>query len=342
MTAFALLAALLLAAAIGLLAWPLAGPRRTPSPVPRAPAAAATVAILLPLAAVLVYVQASNWDWDAPPPAPAITAPDLQRVVEQLREKLARQPEDPEGWKLLGRSATVLGDYALARDAFREAYSRTDGRDADAVVGYAESLVLVDEREIDGQAAVLFERALELAPDNPRALWYGGITAYRRGDFALAGQRWVELQNHDLPPDLRQVLAERPAALEQSQGRPAAPPAQPAAAAAIELAIALDPALAARVPENATLFVIARRGTGGPPLAVQRRPVGAWPVSVSLSDGDAMLPGITLAGSGPLRLIARVSASGQPVAAAGDLFGEVGYDFTAARPASITIDQIVP
>jgi hypothetical protein len=55
-----------------------------------------------------------------------------------------------------------------------------------------------------------------------------------------------------------------------------------------------------------------------------------------------MLPGITLAGSGPLRLIARVSASGQPVAAAGDLFGEVGYDFTAARPASITIDQIVP
>lgn len=342
MTAFVVLAALFLAAAIGLLAWPLAGPRRAGSAAPRAFGAAVTVAILLPLAAILVYVQASNWDWDAPPPTPAITAPDLQRMVDQIQEKLARQPEDLEGWKLLGRSATVLGNYTLARDAFREAYARTEGRDAEAVVGYAESLVLVDENEIDGQAAVLFERALELAPDNPRALWYGGITAYRRGDFALAGQRWVELQNHDLPPDLRQVLAERLAALEQSGGRPAAPTDQPAAAAAIELAIALDPALAARVPPNATLFVIARRGAGGPPLAVQRRAVGAWPVNVRLSDADAMLPGITLAGSGPLTLVARVSASGQPIAASGDLFGEVGYDFTSAPPASITIDRVVP
>lgn len=342
MTVFALLAALFLAAAIGLLAWPLAGPRRAGSLVPRAFVAAAAVAILLPLAAVLVYVQVSNWDWDAPPPTPAITAPDLQRMVGQIQEKLAREPEDPEGWKLLGRSATVLGNYALARDAFREAYTRTGGRDAEAIVGYAESLVLVDEQEIDGKAAELFEQALALAPDNPRALWYGGITAYRRGDFALAGQRWVELQNHDLPPDLRQVLAERLAALEQSQGLPAVPPEQSAAATGIELSIAIDSALGARVPPNATLFVIARRGAGGPPVAVQRRPVGAWPVSVRLSDADSMLPGITLAGGGPLTLIARISASGQPMATSGDLFGEVGHDFTSARPASITIDQIVP
>jgi cytochrome c-type biogenesis protein CcmH len=341
-TTFALIAALFLAAAIGMLAWPLAGPRRSGYPVPRAVAAAAAVAILLPLAAVLVYVQASNWDWDAPPPSPAITAPDLQRMVGQIQEKLAREPEDPEGWKLLGRSATVLGNYGLARDAFHEAYTRTGGRDADAIVGYAESLVLVDEQAIDGQAAELFEQALAIAPDNPRALWYGGITAYRRGDFEVAGQRWVELQNHDLPPDLRQVLAERLAALEQSQGPPAAPTGQSNTAAAIELSIALDPAQAERVPPNATLFVIARRGAGGPPIAVQRRPVGAWPVSVRLSDADAMLPGITLAGGGPLTLIARISASGQPIAASGDLFGEAVHDFASAHPASITIDRIVP
>jgi cytochrome c-type biogenesis protein CcmH len=338
-TTFELVAALMLLAAIGLLAWPLAS-RRTVAP--RALVAAAAVAILLPISAILVYVQASNWDWDAPPPVPVTTAPDLQRMVDQIQERLARQPEDLEGWKLLGRSATVLGDYPLAQEAFREAYARSQGSDAEAVVGYAESLVLVDENEIDGQAAVLFERALELAPDNPRALWYGGITAYRRGDLALAQQRWIELQNHDLPPDLRQVLAERLAELEQSQGQPAAQPGKPAGPAAVELTITLDPALVARVPPNATLFVIARRGAGGPPLAVQRRPVGAWPVTVRLSDADAMLPGSTLASGGSLTLIARISASGQPIAASGDLFGEVGYDFTSAQPASITIDRIVP
>jgi hypothetical protein len=55
-----------------------------------------------------------------------------------------------------------------------------------------------------------------------------------------------------------------------------------------------------------------------------------------------MLPGISLAEGGPLTLIARISQSGQPIAASGDLFGEVGYDFDSAHPASITIDRIVP
>lgn len=346
MTAFVAIAALLLAAAVGLLAWPLLGLRRAGDPVPRARIAAAAVAILVPVTAILVYAKASNWDWDAPSVPPAVTAPDLQRVVSELREKLASEPGDVEGWKLLGRSATVLGDYPLAREAFGEANTRTQGRDAEAVVGYAESLVLLDEREIDGQASALFEQALELAPDNPRALWYGGITAFRRGDLALARQRWVELQDHELPPDLRQVLAERLAELDQALGPPAAragaAQATEAGDGTVELTIALDAALAARVPPNATLFVIARRGTGGPPLAVQRLAAGGWPVTVRLGDADAMLPGTRLAGSGPLTLIARISASGQPMAASGDLFGEVGYDFASAHPASITIDRIVP
>jgi cytochrome c-type biogenesis protein CcmH len=341
-TAFLAICALLVAAAIGLLAWPLLGLRGKGAAAPRARVAAAVVGILVPAAAFLIYFQASNWVWDAPPAPAAIAAPDLRRAAEQLEEKLARQPADVEGWKLLGRSATVLGDFPLAQKAFGEAYTRTQGRDPDAIVGYAESLILVDEREIDGHAAELLEQALTLAPDNPRALWYGGITAYRRGDFALAQQRWVELQNHDLPPDLRQVLAERLAELERSQGKPAAPPARSATAGGVDIAIRLDPALAARVPAGATLFVIARRGTGGPPLAVQRRPIGGWPAAVRLSDADAMLPGTQLAAAGPLTLVARISKSGQPIAASGDLFGEVGYNFASAHPATITIDRIVP
>jgi hypothetical protein len=55
-----------------------------------------------------------------------------------------------------------------------------------------------------------------------------------------------------------------------------------------------------------------------------------------------MLPGTQLAGAGAVTLIARISRSGQPIAASGDLFGEVGYDFASANPASITIDRVVP
>lgn len=347
MTTFIAICALFAALAVFTVVWPLL---RTPatgpaSTAPRAGIAATVVATLLPLVAFACYFWASNWSWEAQPQAP-LTADSLRQSVTQLQEHLAKKPDDLEGWKLLGRSATVLGDYAIARQAFGEAYTRSKGQDPEAVTGYAESLVLIDEREIDGHAAELFEQALALDPDNARALWYGGIVAYRRGNLPLAQQRWVELQNHDLPPDLRQVVAERLSEIAGTLGG-AAPVTKAAAgagegASVIHLRIALSPDMAERLTPGSQLFVIARRGESGPPLAVVRRPVGAWPLELEISDADAMLPGIQLAAGGPIRLIARISQQGQPIAASGDLFGEVGYDFSSASPVSLTIDRVVP
>ncbi|MSQ92611.1 MAG: tetratricopeptide repeat protein [Gammaproteobacteria bacterium] len=345
MTLFIIVCVLLTAAAMTLLVWPLLRTSEDAEGAPkRASIAAAIVAAGFPLVAFAIYVWASDWPWDtAQQVAQPSTAPDIQHMVTQLQQRLSQQPDDIEGWKLLGRSATVIGDYPAARDAFSQAYTRSQGQDPDAVVGYAESLLLNDEREIDGQAAELFEKAITMAPDNARALWYGGIVAYRRGEIALAQQRWVELQNHDLPPDLRQMVAERLSELEQQPNAPP-PSSQPVAPvrALASISIQLAPALAAQVPPQATLFVIARHGEGGPPLAVVRRPVGTWPVAITMSDTDAMMAGTSLASAGPVRLIARISRAGQPTATSGDPYGEVGYDFATTNPVTVTIDRIVP
>jgi cytochrome c-type biogenesis protein CcmH len=345
-TLFIVICALLAAVAVVLLVWPLLRPARAgPETPPRAGIAATIVAAMLPLAAFAIYFLATSWSWEPARHAETAAAGDLEQMVAKLQARLAGQPDDIEGWKLLGRSAAVLGDFAAARDAFEQAYTQTRGKDPEAVVGFAEALVLNDEREIDGRAAEMFEQALTMAPDNARALWYGGIVAYRRGDLTLAQQRWVELQNHELPADLRQVVAERLAEIERTQGKtPAVGVAVPKTAApgGIELTIDIAPSLVGQVPPAATLFVVARRGEGGPPLAAVRRATGAWPMRVSMTDADAMLPGVSLASGGALKVIARISRSGQPTAASGDLFGEVGYDFISAHPASITIDRIVP
>jgi cytochrome c-type biogenesis protein CcmH len=342
MTEFLIVSAILAAIAVALLAWPFLRSIRSGSGASRATKLApALVAVVLPAAAFVIYFQASNWSWEPPTDDRSITAEDLRQVVAKLQQRLAAKPDDVDGWKLLGRTATVLGEFTVAREAFGEAYTRTRGRDPDAVVGYAESLVLNDEREIDGHAADLFEQALALAPENPRALWYGGIVAYRRGDVALAERRWVELQNQgELAPELRQFVAERLAEI-GSSGGPAGDSAAEAAAG-IEIAIDIDPKLAPRARPRTPLFVIARRGSGGPPIAVVRRSVGAWPVNVTMSDADAMLPGTSLAQGGAVTLIARISQGGAPTASSGDLFGEVRYDFASAHPARITIDRIVP
>ncbi len=86
------------------------------------------MAAAFPVAAFLIYFTLSNWDWRAPVEPPPAAAPDLQRVIAELQKRLASQPADVEGWKLLGRSATVLGDYPLARRAFGEAYTRHPGQ----------------------------------------------------------------------------------------------------------------------------------------------------------------------------------------------------------------------
>jgi cytochrome c-type biogenesis protein CcmH len=139
------------------------------------------------------------------------------------------------------------------------------------------------------------------------------------------------------------LVAER---LSELDKQPNAPPPGPKtvapASAAASISIKLAPALAAKVPPEATLFVIARRGEGGPPLAVVRRLAGTWPVALTMSDADAMVPGTSLASAGAVRLIARVSSSGQPTAVSGDLYGEVSYDFATTKPVSLTIDRIVP
>ncbi len=359
MTSFIAICVLLTAFAVALLVWPLLRPAAAADAAPqRANVAATIVAAGLPLIAFASYFWASEWPWEATPQVAEASAPghDLRQMVGSLQQRLSQQPDDLEGWKLLGRSAAVLGDFQAARDAYSEAYTRSQGQDPDAVAGFAEALVLTDERELDGQAADLFEKVLTMAPQNSRALWYGAIVASRRGNLALAQQRLMALQNQDLPPELRQMVAQR---LSQLQAQPvasvaapapapaAAPAAKPVqtagpAAASAKVLVQLAPALAAQVPANAMLFLIARRGEGGPPIAVVRRPVSSWPFGLTMSDADAMLPGTSLAGGGPVRLIARISRSGQPAAASGDLYGEVSYDFTTADKVTVTIDRIVP
>ena len=168
--------------------------------------------------------------------------------------------------------------------------------------------------------------------------WFGGIVAWRRGDLEIARQRWQALQAQELPPEIRQAVTERLAALD-------APEASTTGAArgeGIAVRIELAPTLEGRVPATGALYLIARTAATGPPLAVARHELGDWPRSLQLTDADAMLPGTSLRGQEGLQITARISRSGQPAAASADLFGEVGYDLTVAGPMVLTIDRIVP
>jgi hypothetical protein len=102
-------------------------------------------------------------------------------------------------------------------------------------------------------------------------------------------------------------------------GSPAAAE-EAASAAPVRGSVSLAPEVAARAPAGAILFVIARRGAGGPPLAVKRIESPRFPVRFEIGPGDRMIQ--TMPFVGPMQLTARLDGDGNATTrTAGDLQG---------------------
>ena len=365
MVTFALLAAALTLAAVLIVAIPLL--RQGGEGVAPAHWAALAAAAVLVVGSAVLYITWSNWPWHAAPAA----GDSPQSMVARLARQLEHNPDDLSGWLMLGRSYTVLQEYPLAVRAFERADRLSGGRSAEALTGEAEALALADERELDGQAARLIERALTLDPDSGKALFLGGAVAARRGDLALARARFAKLLAMNPPANVRPMLEQQIAALDEKLAGPspaAVAPAgvapagvaqagvaqagaaaqQPAAgnaavgSAVVRVNVTLAPSLAAAAAGSAPLFVFVRDPAApGPPLAVKRLD-SHFPQSVALSPADSMIPGRVFASGQSVQVVARIARSGNPVGASGDPFGEVTYHVGSDGLVSLVIDHVTP
>jgi cytochrome c-type biogenesis protein CcmH len=246
--------------------------------------------------------------------------------------------------------------------AFGHAHRLGGPKNIDATLGLGEALGIKAGGEVTAQAAALFEEAVTQAPDNPRALFFGGFAAAVRGDRELARSRWQALKALNPPAEVVDMLDKQIAALDGVPG-PGEANAAPAVAAGeggasgggpgpgagvvtdpkarATLNIKIAPALQARLRPDVPLFVFAREpGAGGPPLAAKRLTTAAIGSQIELSQADSMLPGHALAVGNKVSITARVSFSGQPMPAAGDLYGELTYDVGKDGPRDLVIDQI--
>jgi len=321
----------------------------------------AVVMLLVPVLATVMYAGLSNWDWTARQNQQADAA-NMEDAIKRLEAKLADNPKNMEGWLMLGRSYTAIGRYPRAADAFQQAYDLTQGQNIEAIVGLGEALVLTDESSLTGRAGKLFETALVMSPNHPKALWYGSISALRSGDLRQGRSRLQQLlQAPDLPQELRGVLERQIQDLNQQlgEGGQAAPPTAPALAQnggesaapaatggtrSIKVSVSIAPQLQKLLSGTVPLFILARDpAAGGPPLAVQRHSSNDLPLAVELSERDAMIPARSIATVSKVLVVARLSKSGGPQQQSGDLYGEAEYEFGKnSGPLSIIIDRTVP
>ena len=152
------------------------------------------------------------------PAAPQTTAqpqtglPSVEEMTQRLQAKLQRNPQDVEGWRMLGWAYFNIERFADAANAYSKAIElRSDAAEYRSARG--EALV----READGTVSVAaktdFEEALKLDAKDARARFFIGLAKQQGGDKAAALSDWSTLLTEANPTepwfaDLRQRVAE--------------------------------------------------------------------------------------------------------------------------------------
>ena len=327
MGTFIALAVLLTVAVLGGVLWPLWRDSRTLVLGSVVALGLATFALYRVIGTPASIEQAAS---EAPIP--------LDAAIVELRAELKRNPNQPEGWQLLGKTLASQGKPAESSDAFAQAVKLLPD-DPNLLVEAAQARLYASaDRKLDAQAIAWVQHALAQQPGHQRATWLLGISQRQNGQLAEAAKTWEPLLSQ-VDPATAATLRQQIDAARGEAGLsplPAATPASAASANALTVKVALDPDFASRVRlrGDTTVFVIARIPGGPPmPVAVEKHSLQDLPLSLTLDDGDSPMPTQKLSALKEVELIARLSASGDPMRQEGDL---------ESKPVRVTLPAAVP
>ncbi len=327
------------------------------------PRLAMLVGLIIPVVAVSLYLQLGSikaLDPAATAALPQVAGDDaaheitedkLASMVQGLADRLQEQPDDAEGWMMLGRSYSVLRQFPKAAEAYARAYAIM-GDHPDVLANYADALAMANGGEFTPQAIEMVEKAVKADPTHQKALWLAGTAAYERQDYGRALTLWSALAAQ-LPPgsDTRRTMDANVAEVRSLMGDSAPPlpePTEQMAAAdtgkhSVSGVVRLSPEIADRVKPGATLFIYAKAAQGPPmPLAIHRGPVEDFPLRFLLDETMAMMPAMSLAKFDQVIVGARISMSGNAIAQSGDLQGIIGPLPVGSEGLEITISEVVP
>jgi cytochrome c-type biogenesis protein CcmH len=254
----------------------------------------------------------------------------IEDMVNRLAERLQENPDNPEGWRLLARSYSVMQRYPEAVEALRRARGLI-GDDPNLLIELADMIATVQNGSFDGQPAELVAKVLEKYPQHPGGLWLAGRSAVVAKDLELALKYWRQLEAV-LPKEgegvesvrlaiarVEEALGHKVAATTLAQDDETAESSAPG----IRVKVALDQSLSSHVDPDDAVFIYAQALSGPPmPLAVSRKKVRDLPLQVRLDDSMAMMPAMTLSKFSEVRVIARVSKTGNAIPQSGDFKGQ--------------------
>ncbi len=321
-----------------------------PAETPRgARGAALALGLAIPICALAVYLSVGNPSAVLPRAAGGanphgMTVAQFEAGVARLAARLKDNPEDAEGWMMLGRSYAVLGRFGESSEAYAKAAARMP-RDAQLLADYADALAMAQGRTLQGEPEKILLRALTIDPDNVKALLLAGTAAFSRNDPRAAIRHWERAlgllpAESDMVQRLRVSIAEARSLAGSPGGKTrVAKPAQAQGGSRVSGVVRLAPELAGKVAPGDTVFIFAR-ATEGPrmPLAILRKRGSDLPAEFTLDDSMAMAPQMKLSAFPRVIIGARVSKSANANPQPGDLQGLSAAVKVGAKSVSVVID----
>jgi cytochrome c-type biogenesis protein CcmH len=267
-------------------------------------------------------------------PKKADGSPDLDAMVAGLQKKMEENPDNAKGWFMLGRSYMVLKRYPESAKAFDKSL-KLKPDSAQIMLSLADALAMENNGEIVGRPIQLINNALKIEPDNLTALWLGGMAARQQKNYVVAIERWQKLIPLIKEPaeitEVRSLIDEAMQKLSRDEkkylsklvGAKSELLNTKAGVTGITVTISLSDEMKLVAKPTDTVFIYAKAMSGPPmPLAAIKKQVKDLPFTATLDDSMAMMPTMKLSAHSTVKVGARVSMSGQPIAQNGDLFTE--------------------
>lgn len=264
------------------------------------------------------------------------------QLLTELDDWLATHPQQEKFLYMRARVLAESGQWERATADFRDLVARFPDQD-NLLAEYAQVMFLKNQRVLNDEAASLLKQALQVNPHNVTALGLLGMSAFEQKDYRGAVDFWQRLLQV-IPADSPQAgtIAAGVARARELGGIGAETVAEDIR---LGVQVVIDEAAQARPEETVFVFL---RAAAGPrmPLAAVRTTVSALAQPLLLDTATSpMRSRIDLAAIERFEIVARLSRSGQPQAAAGDWEGVVSdlarQQLSGRDAFSVTINQAV-
>ena len=282
-----------------------------------------------------------------------LTQQDIASLALAIRQRLREEPEDDTGWMYFGRLMLSIGQEVQAIEAIDKAVSLAPSNSANRITLAQALMTTGDVNNLERAQSIL----LGLLNDNPAndnlALMMAVVSA-QLGDLENT-QRFYKQVEGKLPADsdMAQRLVARikelkgntneMAALQNTGIEPAnvstAQSDSSEAQTGFNITVRLSDDANTKAPKEGFLIVFAQDANSDNkmPAAVVKLPIEDFPVSVTLTTENAMMPQFTLATLSDVVVTARLSKDGNVAVAKGEWQGSVSASVTANEISSLSV-----